>query len=455
MRKLVRRIAQKGGNLIKPPAGFSPIFSEATKESLTTSWTQGGIELVFETPQIPNFVAIDVQIKAGAVNESPELLGFFDFLEQCVTGSLSRFPNAFGSTKIERKKTHFDLLAACMGHQTEEFLQSFAAAISPNCLAQSVLDSLEKQDFASLEEEVEAVAFGRRGLGNFSSPSLDNARSEGFLDRAKNFYTRVLRPENLRIYASGVYNKEEFVLLVEKHFNFSAPAGTPTGLPEVQNQYVGGVLQRPRQTDPRKKVLFEQEEMFHEEMAIVFKTDGYSDPNFINFLLLEFLLGDFSHFSSGGPGKGTESRLKKRFNSVSAVTKFSHFHRYYENDGLFGILIKGLKNSGKALLNTLILEVEDLKAPVSRAELDYARNILFSNYFLEREGQFARMKKLKDEYFYTRNPLKEEDFIQNLNAITVEDVNKSLKKLLASSVTAVSLGDFYDFSRLVKSHFTR
>lgn len=355
-----------------------------------------GLELVLDTPQIPNYVVLALQLKAGSAAEPPALAGFFNFLHKSALQRLTANSYVFSQSKAEYCAEQFCLTGACMGYQVEEFLGAFAAALAPEALSADVLESLELEEHVDLTQETLHVAYGGRGPGAYPHGSGESLRAPGFLDRAREFQRSLLHPANLTVYASGVYNRAEFAAVCAAALAPLA-GGQPLRPDAAAQRYVGGSLQRAKRKRPGTG-LFEQSEYDAEELAVVFPTVGHAHPDHLHLQLMETLLGQFSYFTGEGPGRGTQARLKASFSRCAAASFYGPLHRAFRHGGVFGLQAKGTAGSGESLLRLVARDLKALQGPVLPAELELAKNIFLSDHFMALQGQFNRLERLAQRY---------------------------------------------------------
>lgn len=235
--------------------------------------------------------------------------------------------------------------------------------------------------------------------------------------------------------ASGV-DHEELVSIAEPlladlpSFNEPEP---------VKTEYVGG--------DWRQSV---DSPLTH--VAVAFEVPGgwRNEKDSYAVTVLQSLLGGGGSFSAGGPGKGMYSRLYTRvLNRWEQVQSFTAFNSIYNDTGLFGI---HATSNGQFVPKLVDLMCEEFTAvasagKVTEAELQRAKNATVSAVLMNLESRVVVTEDIGRQIltYGHRKPVAE--FLEGINALTVEDISSVAQKIVSTPLTMASWGDVVQVPR--------
>ncbi|KAG0592382.1 hypothetical protein M758_1G241900 [Ceratodon purpureus] len=441
--------------LYEPLEGVNlpPALPEDIKPSQTKVTTLGnGLRIASENVSGPTST-IGIFIDSGSKNESPFCTGASHLLERM----------AFKSTV---NRSHFRLVREMeaiggnvMANASRETMCYTGDAIKTFMpeLVELLVDTVRNPLFNEWEvqeqlakvkaETAEAVhnpqvmlyeALHSAGfIGGLGQPLMAPESTLGRLnggvlhDFVKENYTA----PRIVLAASGVDHED--LLSVAEPLLADLPSSDKS-IP-VETQYVGG--------DWRQSV---DSPLTH--VAIAFEVPGgwRNEKDSYAVTVLQQLLGGGGSFSAGGPGKGMYSRLYTRvLNRWEQVQSFTAFNSIYNDTGLFGI---HATSSGEFVPKLVDLACEELAAvatpgQVTEAELQRAKNSTISAVLMNLESRVVITEDIGRQIltYGHRKPVAE--FIQGVQALTLEDIANVSEKIVSTSLTMASWGNVVQVPR--------
>jgi processing peptidase subunit alpha len=207
----------------------------------------------------------------------------------------------------------------------------------------------------------------------------------------------------------------------------------------VETQYVGG--------DWRQSV---DSPLTH--VAIAFEVPGgwRNEKDSYAVTVLQQLLGGGGSFSAGGPGKGMYSRLYTRvLNRWEQVQSFTAFNSIYNDTGLFGIHATSSGDFVPKLVDLACEEIAAVASPgeVTEVELQRAKNSTISAVLMNLESRVVITEDIARQIltYGHRKPVTE--FIQGVQALTLEDIANVSSKIVATPLTMASWGNVVQVPR--------
>jgi predicted Zn-dependent peptidase len=156
------------------------------------------------------------------------------------------------------------------------------------------------------------------------------------------------------------------------------------------------------------------------------------------------LMGGGGSFSAGGPGKGMHSRLYLRIlNNYHQIESFSAFNSIYNHSGLFGIHATTSPNFASKAVDLAAGELLEVATPgkVTQEQLDRAKQATKSAVLMNLESRVVASEDIGRQIltYGERKPI--EHFLKDLEAITLNDISSTAKKIISSPLTLASWGD--------------
>merc|ERR1712086_1091622 len=280
--------------------------------------------------------------------------------------------------------------------------------------------------FANNQENLLRTAYGYNTLG---MPRYGMENNVGNLDARvlQQFIMDNITPKKCLIVASGVQNHREYVDLVKERLGDYLTV--PEHMDQYQRQaaeYIGGETRTWTESPATSiSLAFESVPWNHEDVSAVY--------------LMNTLIGQATAFSSGGPGKGMYCRaVTNLMQQHGFIDGASAINSHFTDSGLFGINVEGPGSHSAELLQVAVEELNKLREPISDAELNRAKNLLKMNVMaLENSGD--RLEEIARN-FQTFGALNIHEYIDKINAVTSDQINRAASKCLAGKPTMVVSG---------------
>ena len=234
---------------------------------------------------------------------------------------------------------------------------------------------------------------GREVLGE--ADTIDAMRSNDIAD----FHKRWYGPANLVIAASGDVDHDELVKLADAHFGDLATNERPqrSAPAPLESEVVATAL---------------PVEQLH--VAMGWRCLAHNDPRRYALTIANQILG-------GSPSSRLFQSIREE--QALAYTVFSQTSGYSDS-GSASIYAATSAQRGSELLKALTAEVDQLvTAGVTARELDLARTGLEGSVVLGLEDSGSRMSRIATGEALRGRIIAIDDFLERLNAVTVDDVN--------------------------------
>ncbi|KAI5063147.1 hypothetical protein GOP47_0021694 [Adiantum capillus-veneris] len=455
----------KGGFLAwllgeKPATNLPPLFEAlpgikvppSLPDDLAASPTEvttlaNGLKIASENIAGPT-ITIGLYVDAGSINESPHTAGAAHLLERM----------AFKST---RNRSHFRLIreaeaigANIMASASREQMAYTGDAIKTHMpeVVELLVDSVRNPVFYEWEVK-EQVAKVKGELAEIMNnpqsvlmEALHTAGYQGCLAKplvASESALAQINAESLAYFvqenytaprivlaASGVDHKELLAIAEPLLSTIPATGQEPYEVPA--SKYVGGDWRGVADT-PKIHV------------ALAFEVPGgwRSEKDSIAMTVLQTLLGGGGSFSAGGPGKGMYSRLYTRvLNQYSEVQSIVAFSSIYNDTGLFGL--HGCSDAEFALdlVDIFCKElIETAQGTITEKELTRAKNSTVSSVLMNLESRVIVTEDIGRQMLTYGHRKPVQSFVDQVNALTIADIQGILLKVLKTPLTMASWGD--------------
>ena len=133
--------------------------------------------------------------------------------------------------------------------------------------------------------------------------------------------------KNRIIAVGGAENHEETYNIIKKKFEGMPKGNYPMDFYPEKSAYVGG----------EKRITMEEAEQFG--IGIAFETCGWSDQSKSHlYFILEWLYGEATGFSVGGPGRGMHARSHYTLVNGRLVEETERIFMPFADTGLFGLV---------------------------------------------------------------------------------------------------------------------
>ena len=417
-------------------------FLNASKEEYFVQKTKSGIDIVLETPQVPSYVSMCLFFKVGIRNETQASSGYLNWLENSIRYKLQNNLKVLNNTLISFDRDCFVIKTACMGYQVEEFLDVISRCFKSEILNSDVLNHLEfsVEDNTQIEELLIQQAFGGSGYGKPKQGRKENFSDKvSFMVSARQLHEELTNPANFMLSVSGVYNRNDFMNIVEDKFAFldNKPLVKASEQKE-KSVYTGGemVISNKKQ---KRQILNTEMDMEAEQFGLCFNIPPLGQKHFYEFLVLETLIGNADYFASGGPGKGMFARANNVLRRCGPATSVNFFKENLQDGGLFGITGKGISNSFPHLKYQLTNEVIDVFKGVNEEELERAKNILKSKLLISFERQYDRTEEVGRNFISFNGKVVISQYVPNIDKVGLKEVGEVLSGIAKTVPTIVNI----------------
>lgn len=185
-------------------------------------------------------------------------------------------------------------------------------------------------------ELIHNAAWGGAGLGNnlLATPEqLDGLIFENFHE----FHAVHTAPSRTVVAGTGIADHEEFALMCEEELTFpEARTSSLLNRSSVSVPYCGGSILSHNTKAPESMNKFAEKNLTH--MGLMFQGVPIAHPDYYTVSLIQSLLGGGTSFSSGGPGKGMQTKL---FREVLFREGWIHgiecISAFYSDGGMVGL----------------------------------------------------------------------------------------------------------------------
>ena len=271
-------------------------------------------------------------------------------------------------------------------------------------------------------------------------------------DELKNYWSRILKPSNVTIYAGAseishnevVDRVNKLCSHVEKDTNENVNENANVCSPYYKVkplEYKGGFLGMEDKRHEKIGITLPGNYRCYDSVFIGFKgPHPYEENEFYISCVLSKLLGDGKSFSSGGPGKGMYNRVFRGLLGYGFVEECNTINFHTLGGSIFGLCVQGTPSFTDQLIYGCARSLSGL-LKISEEELSRAKNQMFAEVCQNTESicgitgdtlrQVTWFNERKDyEYYY-----------EKLQAITVEQTVELVRKMLSSKPTVIILAE--------------
>ncbi|XP_012231557.1 mitochondrial-processing peptidase subunit alpha isoform X2 [Linepithema humile] len=169
---------------------------------------------------------------------------------------------------------------------------------------------------------------------------------------------------------------------------------------------------------------------------------SHQDPDFVAMCVLNMMMGGGGSFSAGGPGKGMYTRLYtnvlNRYHWLYSATAYNHA---YIDTGLFCIHASCTPSHVKDMVEVIVHEMVAMTSGVSDCELARAKKQLQSMLLMNLEQRPVVFEDIGRQVLATGSRKRPEYFIQAIDAISKDDINRVARRLLKSPPCVAARGE--------------
>lgn len=293
-----------------------------------------------------------------------------------------------------------------------------------------------------LVEQIHAAAFKNNTLGLAKICPEENI---GAITR-QTLYTYLQafhRPERMVVAGVGV-DHDQLVEFAQKHFVDATPIWESEKIPEVVTdtsvaQYTGGLVTLEKNLGNVAPGPSPMPELGH--VVVGLESVGHQHPDFIPFCVLNMMMGGGGSFSAGGPGKGMYTRLYtrvlNRYHWMYSATAYNHA---YNDSGIFCIHASSHPQQLHELTQVLVREFVAITGAITEEELSRAKTQLKSMLLMNLESRPVIFEDLARQVLAQGNRRKPEYFINLIDQVTRDDINRIGRGMLESKAAVAAIG---------------
>ncbi|KAL0117782.1 hypothetical protein PUN28_008879 [Cardiocondyla obscurior] len=169
---------------------------------------------------------------------------------------------------------------------------------------------------------------------------------------------------------------------------------------------------------------------------------SHQDSDFVAMCVLNMMMGGGGSFSAGGPGKGMYTRLYtnvlNRYHWLYSATAYNHA---YIDTGLFCIHASCTPSHVKDMVEVIVHEMVTMTSGISDSELARAKKQLQSMLLMNLEQRPVVFEDIGRQVLATGSRKRPEYFIQAIDGISKDDINRVARRLLKSPPCLAARGE--------------
>jgi len=445
-----------------PVAAYIKSENAAVETQVTT--LENGIRVASQ-PKFGQFCTVGVCIDSGSRYEVAFPSGISHYLEKLAFHATAKFASKdsilqrlekFGGICDCQSTRDIFLYAASVDSRgLEETLEILGETVlrprftSEEMEMSEMMIRFELEDLSMrpdqeplLVEQIHAAAYRDNTLG---LPKICPEESIGAISK-KTLYTYLSafhRPERTVVAGVGV-DHQQLVESVQKHFVDTPPIWASENIPQVitdasKAQYTGGQSLVEKDLSAVSLGPTPMPELGHVVLGL--QSVGHQDPDFVPFCVLNMLMGGGGSFSAGGPGKGMYTRLYthvlNRYHWMYSATAYNHA---YSDSGIFCINASAHPSQLADLVQVLVRELVAITGQISDSELKRAKTQLKSMLLMNLESRPVIFEDVARQVLAQGHRKQPQHFIQQIDQVTREDINRIGAKMLATKVSMAAIG---------------
>ena len=402
------------------------------KENLTK--LDNGLRVV--TKSIDNFesVVLGYWVEAGAVCEDETNNGISHFLEHMAfKGTTTRtakqiaeaiesvggYSNAYTSRETtafharvlkDDKNVAIDILSDIMQNPT---FQKEELERERGVILQEISQTNDTPDDI-IFDYFQSVAFPNQSMGR---PILGPSRivSKITSDDLRTYRNQYYNADNMLFCAAGNISHEEVLDYADKYFsNFSRKK---TQVHDKKYEYLGGLYSDVRDLEQSHVIIgFE---------GIPSLSEDY------------YKMAIFSSILGGGMSSRLFQEVREKRGLVYSVYSFTSS---YKRNGLFGIYAATSKDKLTELATVATAELLKMRDDITEKEFNRTKTQFRASLLMSQENSASVCEQIANQTMVFGQPLKREEILMRIDAVTIEDIKKLADKIVSSSVSVVTVG---------------
>ncbi|MBL8709053.1 MAG: insulinase family protein [Rhodospirillaceae bacterium] len=302
-----------------------------------------------------------------------------------------------------------DLIADILQHSTydaEELERERGVIIQEIGQAEDTPDDIVFDHFQ--ETAFPAQSMGRPVLGK--AEIIAELKAEAIAAYQRSRY----RPGNMVLAASGRIDHARLVDLAMRAFDHLPPGG--------------GEIHEPARYQGGEQRLSRELEQVH--VVLGFDGIGIHDPDYYASAVLSQVFG-------GGMSSRLFQEVREKRGLVYGIHSFASA---WSDAGLFGIYAGTGESEAGELLPIVCDELLKLPEDISEEELRRAAAQLKAGILMSREKTSARCEQLAAQILIHNRPIPPAEIVSKVDAVTIDDLARVARRLIASSPTLTAMG---------------
>ncbi len=387
-------------------------------------------------------VAIGVWAKAGAADESAVENGVAHLLEHMAFKGTRRrsardiaeeieavggYLNAstgylrtgyFSRVLKDDAALAVDILADIL---TEPLFDESELAKEREVVVQEIGEAFDNPDDAA-HELLQAALFAGQSLGRPILGAVETVRSHD-ADRLRGFMARLYGAENLVVCAAGAINPDGLARELETRFA-ALPRGRRNSDRSV-GAYVGGARREVRSIEQT-------------HMAAAFPAVSARDPDYFATLIFAEALG-------GGMASRLFQRIREERGLAYTIQAYADC---YDDVGVVGVYTGTDAEKAPEAAALIREQMMECRAGMKESELNRARAVLKASLLMGLESPLGRIESAAGQILTYGEPLTPEFICAQLDAVTVEDLERCARRALQSPAPSLAVVGEADFEAL-------
>lgn len=363
---------------------------------------------------------------------------------------LCRHENGFG---IENHRELLVHRADCLRWEVEEtFSMLVSMLLDAKCDEESLdearglltetLEHLNEEPTKILFEYLHRAAWGGKTIGRSQWPEAEDVEKVT-PEALRTFLHTLVQPERMVIVARGVEH-EAMLEIAERRLDPAFQKWERLPIPEdilAPSEYVGGELRELNLKPPPTREKFEEKNLTH--AGIMFQAvPARNRRDFYTALVAQAMLGGGLSFSTGGPGKGMQTKLYREclcahrwLDGIECITAA------YSDGGLFGVYGHAGHDRANDLLRVMAHQLATVPDRVSQKMVSMARNQLRSQIFMAAEERALSIDEIGRTLLLGGQLWDPEEVRQMVEEIDLPDIQSRVYAWLQSPGTLALYGN--------------
>jgi len=397
------------------------------EEKISIQKLKSGAILVSEPVPTAKSIYVAFYIKAGSVNENKDLNGISHLIEHSTFKGTRNYSGRSISTIVENKGGFLDAFTST------EYTSYYGAVLTEDkeilldiltdlvfypsfdweeinneklVIYEEIKGIMDSPDHTLLQKAYEAVFGPDSSLALPVEGKIESIRS---LDRKNilNYWRQYYTSENLIISATGNFKRNE----LSKFLNKILPAKSET------KNYAYQMRLNPQNNS--KIVNISNKKHLHQVYVAVSRPAfPYADKRRLPLLIVNTVLGS-----------GMSSLLFQKFREENPlVYSITSFANLYKEKGIFGVYFSTSKNNLNKSLKLLKNIFNDFS--IGKETLERVKSRIKGSLLLSLEALETKLSYNFKQLFYTEETKSADEFVKELNSITIDEVNELKDELL-------------------------